>query len=353
MTNRELFLAFARFMPVPRIPRRASYTPPLAERLKQELGMEIHHRYPSDADVGPGLTPPAGYRPPDYTPYFPDYVGKPGFTIDGNGCGHLSHGYYHFTEYISPLRKASDFRELEQFPIPDRSTWSDTALRVAVRKAHEEGRQASVFLGHMYETAWQIRGYEPFLEDLLVRREWAEYLLDRIAANNRVSAIAAARAGCDAIWCGDDIANQNAMMFHPDLWRAVMKPRWASVFEAARSIKPDILIWYHSDGNVSAVLDDLIEIGVSILNPVQPECMNPVEIRKRYGQRLAFDGCVGTQTTMPFGTPADVKRVVRELVEALDGYHGGLMLSPTHVLEPEVPTANILAFFEACDNPLD
>lgn len=77
--------------------------------------------------------------------------------------------------------------------------------------------------------------------------------------------------------------------------------------------------------------------------------MNPLDIRKRCGKRLAFDGCVGTQTTFPFGTAGDVRRNVRELIETLDGLHGGLELSPTHVLEPEVSSDNIIAFFEECD----
>jgi uroporphyrinogen decarboxylase len=201
----------------------------------------------------------------------------------------------------------------------------------------------------MYENAWQVRGYEPFLEDLLVRREWAELLLDRFCENNLRTAVAAARAGYDCIATGDDVANQNALMFSPDLWRAVMKPRWARVIAAARAIKPDIHVWYHSDGNIWAILDDLVEIGITILNPVQPECMDPVAIRKRFGKRLAFDGCVGTQTTFPFGTTADMRRVVRELAVNLRAEQGGLMLSPTHVLEPEVPLANIETFFEECD----
>jgi uroporphyrinogen decarboxylase len=92
-----------------------------------------------------------------------------------------------------------------------------------------------------------------------------------------------------------------------------------------------------------------VEIGITILNPVQPECLDPVAIRKRFGQRLAFDGCVGTQTTFPFGTPADMRRIVDDLARTLDAKHGGLMLSPTHVLEPEVPPENIAAFFDACD----
>ena len=201
----------------------------------------------------------------------------------------------------------------------------------------------------MYENSWQIRGYEPFLMDLLVQREWAELLLNRFRENNERTATAAARAGYDCLSLGDDVASQNALMFQPALWREVMKPRWASVIAAARAIKPDIHVWYHSDGNISEIIDDLVEIGITILNPVQPECMNPLDIRKRCGKQLAFDGCVGTQSTFPFGTPAEVRRNVRELVEALDGKNGGLLLSPTHVLEPEVPPENIIAFFEECE----
>jgi len=205
----------------------------------------------------------------------------------------------------------------------------------------------------MYENAWQVRGYEPFLEDLLVQREWAELLLDRFCENNLRVAVAATKAGYDYIATGDDVANQNAMMFSPDVWRTVMKPRWAKVIAAARAIKGDIHVWYHSDGNIWDILDDIVEIGITILNPVQPECMDPAAIRKRFGKRLAFDGCVGTQTTFPFGTTDDMRRVVRALAESLKAENGGLMLSPTHVLEPEVPIANIEAFFEECDRVSD
>jgi uroporphyrinogen decarboxylase len=201
----------------------------------------------------------------------------------------------------------------------------------------------------MYENSWQIRGYEEFLMDLLTQQEWAELLLDRFCENNVRTAAAVARAGYDCLSTGDDVANQNALMMRPAVWRELMKPRWARVIEAARTIKPDIHVWYHSDGNVEEILDDLVEIGITILNPVQPECMDPVRIRRRFGKRLAFDGCIGTQTTFPFGKPADMRRVIRELASALDAKSGGLMLSPTHVLEPEVPPENVVAFFEACD----
>jgi uroporphyrinogen decarboxylase len=135
-------------------------------------------------------------------------------------------------------------------------------------------------------------------------------------------------------------------MISPELWRDTIKPRLASVICAAKEIKPDILIFYHGDGNMERILPDLIEIGVEVLNPVQPECMDPIKMKERYGDNLAFWGCIGTQTTMPFGKPAEVKQTVRHLIKTV-GQSGGLFLAPTHVLEPDVPWKNVQSFLEA------
>lgn len=350
MSKLERFLAFAGFQDVDRVPRHAGYVQGLRDRLTAYLGEDPYKHFDMDQPGGAGLRAPEGFGFPDYSVYHPEHrVGKDGFTIDGNGCGHINHGFYHFTEYVSPLRNASFYKDIQNYPIVSNASFLDDTMREACVSAHQEGRHANIFVGHMYENAWQVRGYEQFLMDLLTQREWAEVLLDRFCDNNLRVAVAAARAGYDCIATGDDVANQNAMMFQPDLWREVMKPRWAKVIAAAREIKPDIHVWYHSDGNIWDILDDLVEIGINILNPVQPECMDPVAIRKRFGKRLAFDGCVGTQTTFPFGTPDDMRRTVNDLAITLDAQHGGLMLSPTHVLEPEVPPENVEMFFKACD----
>jgi uroporphyrinogen decarboxylase len=138
------------------------------------------------------------------------------------------------------------------------------------------------------------------------------------------------------------------MLMSPRMWRQWLKPRLARVIEAARAIKPDILVWYHSDGDCRAIMAELIEIGVDILNPVQPECMDPAQIKAQYGDRLSFSGTIGTQTTMPHSTPAGVKAVVKERVATV-GQGGGLFLAPTHVLEPDVPWENVIAFIEAAE----
>ena len=98
------------------------------------------------------------------------------------------------------------------------------------------------------------------------------------------------------------------------------------------------------------IVPDLIEIGVDILNPVQPECMNPVEMKKQFGHQLAFWGCVGTQSVMPFGSPETVRQTCRDLIRVV-GSGGGLFLAPTHTLEPDVPWPNVEAFLEVAREP--
>jgi uroporphyrinogen decarboxylase len=108
-----------------------------------------------------------------------------------------------------------------------------------------------------------------------------------------------------------------------------------------------VIFSYHTCGYVTPVIDDIIEIGVDVLNPVQPECMDFAEIHAKYGDRLSFWGTVGTQSTMPFGSPAEVRRVVHRNLD-IAGRSGGLLCTPTHMLEPEVPWENIVAYVEAC-----
>ena len=183
--------------------------------------------------------------------------------------------------------------------------------------------------------------------DMVDQPAWADCLLERLMEQNLIRAEAYTRAGADLIITGDDVANQENLMFSPDCWRKLMLTRWRKVWRKIKEINPDCKIWYHSDGNINAIIGDLIEAGVDILNPLQPECLDLDAIHKRYGQRLVFDGCIGTQSTMPFGSPSDVRARVREVIDKY-GRNGGLIVSPTHALEPEVPLANIDALFAAC-----
>jgi len=325
-----------------------SCTPDLDRRLKEHIGTDdVAGHFRMDWQVGVGLEKPESEPELDFSRYWDNEELPEGTKIDANGVAQVPSGLFHFWGYISPLRNAKSLSELEEYPMHDLSRWSDAHMADRVKEIHAQGKVAVAWIGHMYETAWQIRGYEQFLMDMLERPAWAECLLQRLADNNLIVARAAARAGVDLIRTGDDVANQKALMFSPDLWRRMMLSKWAKVWEEAKSISPEVKIWYHSDGNISAIIPDLIEAGLDILNPVQPECMDLDQLHARYGSRLCFDGTIGTQSTMPWGTPNEVRERVKEVIEKY-GTNGGLFVSPTHVLEPEVPIANIEALVAAC-----
>lgn len=348
MTDLECFRATVAHERPERVLHYFSCTPDLLQRLRVHAGIDdIDRHYGMLARRWLGLKKPAAFVPPDYSAYWRTETLPPGTTINGMGVAQVPSGFYHFWGYVSPLRTAQSLAELERYPLTDVRGWDGSHLRAETEQAHAEGRVVVGSVGHIYENAWQIRGYVEFLTDILERPAWAQCLIDRLAEQNMARAVAFARAGADMLHCGDDIASQNAMMFHPAIWRRMLLSRWREIWQAAKAIHPDIKVWYHSDGNIIDVVDDLVEAGVDILNPLQPECLDIDAIHQRHGARLTFDGCIGTQSTMPFGTPAEVRARVREVVGRY-GRNGGLIVSPTHVLEPEVPVANIEALADAC-----
>lgn len=348
MTDLENFRATVEHRKPGRIFYAAGFTEDLLRRVKEHAGTDDlarHYGYFEPPYVGPKR--PANLPKLDFSKYWQGQDLPPGTTINDSGVAMVPSGFYHFWGYISPLRNATDLKEIETYPLEDMRKWDFSGMAEEVAAYHAKGKVVVGWVGHMYENAWQIRGYEPFLMDMMDRPEWAQCLLDRIAEQARIRAVAFAKAGVDIIRCGDDVANQNALMFQPDQWRRMMHSRWAATWKEVKSISSRSMIWYHSDGNILDIVGDLVDAGLDILNPLQPECLDIDAVHRRFGKHLSFDGCMGTQSTMPFGTPDAVRARVKEIIDKY-GRNGGLFISPTHVLEPEVPLANIDAFAEAC-----
>ncbi len=155
----------------------------------------------------------------------------------------------------------------------------------------------------IFEIAWHLRGMTELFADMAFNPAFAERLLDRITAIRCFQARRFAEAGVDMLKIGDDVGTQKAMLMSPAMYREWFKPRHAAVIRAAREVRPDLPVCYHSDGNCWDVIPDLIDIGVTVLNPVQPECLDLAAVKKRFGDRLVFWGGIGTQTTMPFVEP--------------------------------------------------
>ena len=189
---------------------------------------------------------------------------------------------------------------------------------------------------------------EKLMTDFYTNPQFVERLFDIITNLRIIMARRFVEAGVDVLRLGDDVGAQKGMLISPKIWRRFLKPRLAKIIEEARKIRENIPIFYHSDGNVREIIPELIEIGVTILNPVQPECMDPVEIKRKYGDRLALWGTIGTQSTLPFGTPEEVKITVARMCKEV-GKGGGFVISPTHSINADVPWENIVAFYEAVE----
>ena len=251
----------------------------------------------------------------------------------------------------NPLALVHSLEEIHEFPFPDTSTVYHVAgLASEVQHLHDHGLAAGGNLPHLggelFEAAWRLRGLENFLLDLIERPDWAHYLLDRLADLARRNAETLARAGVDILALDDDIGMPRTMMISPAAWRTFFKPRLASIIDAARAVKPELRILYHSDGFFEPIVGDLLEIGVNALNPLQPEHMDPARIRRQFGTRLALWGTVGCQTTFSFGTPAEIRHEVRHRIESLG--RAGLILCPAYDIdEPDIPWQNIVAFLQA------
>ena len=179
--------------------------------------------------------------------------------------------------------------------------------------------------------------------------EKATWLLDQITEKACYRAEIFARQGADIIGLGDDIGMQDTIMMPMEMYQQWLKPRMKKVIEAAKSVNPDLFISYHSCGYVEPFINELIEVGVDVLNPVQPECMDFKEIHDKYGDRISFNGTIGTQKIMPFGTPEQVKAEVKRNLD-IAGTKGGLFCCPTRITSYNVCYTKLLRYLLKNEN---
>ena len=343
MTPRENMLAALRRKNPEYVPFTLSLCPSLFEEFKRRTGSADPAEYFGFSHRGVG--PSASRHPVDYSGYYGKL--KEGTTIDEWGVGYEPGSTAHFTRFLHPMEEFDDPDQVWSFPLPDMLAdyrWADVPARV--KALHDAGYAVQGGAIQIFEFAWYLRGLDNLLCDMLTDEDMARACLKRMADFQVALAAKYAACGVDMILYGDDVGTQRGMMMNVELWRKWLKPDMARAIAAAKAVNPDLIAIYHSDGVIYDIIPELIEIGVDVLNPVQPECMEPALLKKTYGDRLSFWGTIGTQTTMPFGTAEEVERKVRENIEIV-GEGGGLCVAPTHLLEPEVPFENIEAMVNA------
>ncbi|MCK9325655.1 MAG: hypothetical protein M0P69_09180 [Bacteroidales bacterium] len=289
----------------------------------------------------PGFTNPKDLYPREILPNSTE------FDVLGLGHSKGSEAAYHMTRMHHPLAKTDSIEEIIKYPLPIINRDENQELFDQVGTLHQQGLAAMCMMQMtIWETSWFLRSMEDLIMDMLTEDEKATVLLDKVLDYQISRATIHASAGVDILSLGDDVGMQTGPLISPDLWKTWIKPRLKKVIDAARNIKPDILIFYHSCGDATQFIDGLIDCGVDILNPVQPECMDFNAIHETYGNQLSFWGTLGTQQLLPFGTPEEVREAARDRIQTC-GQKGGLILGPTHLVEPEVPFENLVAIKEA------
>ncbi|MGL4649887.1 MAG: uroporphyrinogen decarboxylase family protein [Caldilineaceae bacterium] len=205
----------------------------------------------------------------------------------------------------------------------------------------------------LFERAWSLRGFAQFFMDLAGDPVYAGELLDRIA-DIQVALIKRFIAlGVHGGYFGDDYGGQENMLISPKMWRAQIKPRLARMF--APFVEAGLPIAMHSDGRIDKILPDLVEIGLTVYNPVQPEVTDHRWLTRTFDTRLAYYGGLSTQTVLPFGSPSDVRVAVEACVRELAPAGTGLLLAPSHRMMSDIPMANVdamLAAFAEFGQPL-
>ncbi|MHC4480916.1 MAG: uroporphyrinogen decarboxylase family protein [Planctomycetota bacterium] len=246
-----------------------------------------------------------------------------------------------------PGLKAPSFDGYD-FPTPDRFIADE--LAEYARKQCEEHADSFLVAGFgfgLFERSWTVRGFENALMDVAAEPDFYEELLDRILELQLEFVRVSADLPVDGIMFSDDWGDQRGVIIGPDRWRKLLKPRLAKLYQAAHDAGK--LALSHCCGSIEDIMGDVVEIGLDVLESVQPEAMSPYELKKKWGDRIVFWGGLGSQSMIPFGTPQDIKDEVGRLCREM-GEGGGYILAPAKALQPETPTENGAAVLEAFTN---
>jgi len=328
MTRREAVIEALEFRPPPYVPWQWEMTIDCAERFGRATGMSDLEEFYCPHFVGVGAA--VGRFEPIGGNQVRDIYGVVWDRAMDKDIG---------TPCRWPIRRPED---LDAYEWPDAN--NDEWYADIPRQLAEHADRFSVYaIGFsLFERAWTMRGMTELLMDMVERPEFVERFLDAIVEHNLIQVRRALRCGVDCVYFGDDYGMQTGLIMGPAHWRHYIKPRLARMFAPVREAGRYVSM--HSCGCVAELFDDLIEIGLNMFNPFQPEVMDVFDMMRRYHGRLAFHGGMSVQRLLPFGSPDEVRSQTRQLIEA--GRNGGYVFAPSHGVPRDVPPENLLAMVE-------
>ncbi len=315
------------------------YTPAYYEDLTYRIsGNELRVAMGSDCVlVGVGL--PRNYEP---------RVGGDGSITNEFGM-QMRQGSLYMELIGHPLADVAEARQVQEFPFPD--PLADGRFDDA-RRYIEQYKDQYFVIGDIelaiFAFARHLVGMEKLLADMASAAPYLDPLFDKCMNFALAMGRRLVELGVDGIWTGDDFGGQNGMLISPKMWRRYFKERYRHLYAEFKSVNPQVLIMQHSDGAVAPILDEWIEAGLQVFNPVQPGVPghDPQDLKRRFGDRLSFWGAIDQQRLLPSGTPEEIAADVKSKIAIL-GRGGGYMISPAHIIQADTPPENVEAFIRA------
>ena len=242
-----------------------------------------------------------------------------------------------------PLENISSVSEAENYEFPD--PYAPGRFDKAKRDIDKFGKDYFV-IGDveisLFEMAWHLTGLEKYMVGMMCEEPWIETLNDRVEEWSTGLALQLVKAGVDAIWLGEDLGSQTSTLISPEEWRSRFRPRHKRMIDRLKKENQDIMIIMHSDGAVAPLIDDFIELGIEVYNPVQPnvEGSDPQELKDKYGDRICFFGGIDQQLLLPSGDIPAIRREIQKRIQIL-GKNKGYLLAPAHILQTDVSDSTI------------
>ncbi len=355
MNSRERFLKTINRKVPDRPPLYVSLTPQVAKRLSD------HYQFPYEEPLDSMLSTRASHMDL-LVAMGVDAVGIaacapkgcPTITLENGliknewGMVFIDTGLYNeFHEF--PLAHAQTAKDIEAFEFPD--PFASGRWEAAEHTIEKYGQSHGIIADletTLLETAWYLTGLEKFLMDMLLEAEYIAPLLDKIQYIHTNYGKRMIEMGADVLWCGDDFGSQHSLMMDKATFRKIFKSRIHEMFKEFKKVNPDIKFAWHSCGAIKPLIPDFIELGLDILNPIQPLAadMEPQQLKDEFGEDIIFFGGICVQDLLPSGTPDSIKKEVRRRSRIL-GENGGYIMAPAHNIQDDTPTENVLAFFNA------
>ncbi len=264
-------------------------------------------------------------------------------------------GSYYYNMVFQPLKNLHTPKQIEEYAWPNPEMLLDLiGLSEQARQLRCESSYAILGiqngLSSIFEASWYLRGLPEFLMDLAGNSEMAHIILRHMTdVAKTTTALFLKEVGqyIDIIRVGDDLGIQNGTIISPKMFREMVKPYLAEYYDMIHNMT-DAKLMLHCCGSVNTIMEDLIEIGVDVLNPVQVSAkdMEPEKLKAQFGDRLCFCGGIDTQKVLPIGTQEDVQEEVHRRIQEL-APGGGYLLAPVHAIQPDVPPENVCTMFEA------